>query len=316
VSNTASFEAIKIAYRLLAKKYHPDKNPDNKFAEEHFKEIQQAYAVLSNPEKRSNYDLKISYRKPFTRQKQNAQYAANSYQYAQQQAQQKRQDQTKRKPQTAERSKTESRQILVSIGIAFILLYFIISYNTGKKNRAMMESKDINQITELQNRSNQQQTTIEKTEVPAIDDYASPYNIFFGEALFNEGSRNNIIIHNSDESEAIICLVESKTPMRTIRNRYLNAGSTLKMDNIPDGEYFLKIYYGTNWDTTKTFINNKIKGGFKNEIGFVEMNIEKNVLKMKQKESTSTTSFSTYEIGINPHQTKGIKIITAEQFFK
>jgi hypothetical protein len=88
------------------------------------------------------------------------------------------------------------------------------------------------------------------------------------------------------------------------------------MDNIPDGEYFLKVYYGTNWDTAKTFINKEIRGGFKNEIGFVKLNIEKNILKMKQKESSSTTAFSSYEIGINPHQKKGVKIITAEEFFK
>ena len=317
VNTTASFEAIKVAYRLLAKKYHPDKNPDNRAAEEHFKEIQQAYAVLSNPEKRSKYDLKMSSRTPFSRQKQNAQYSASSYQYAQQQAQQKRQEQPKGKTKNTERSKTESHQILVSIGIAFILLYFIISYNTGKKSESTPISKEeINQIDQKQNKVNQQQNSIEKVEEPAIDDFASPYTNFFGEAVFNEGSRNSIIIHNSGESEAIICLVENKNFKKTIRNRYLNLGNSLKMDNIPDGEYFLKVYYGTNWDTAKTFINKEIRGGFKNEIGFVKLNIEKNILKMKQKESSSTTAFSSYEIGINPHQKKGVKIITAEEFFK
>lgn len=52
----ASPEAIKKAFRKLAVKYHPDKNPGDKKAEDHFKEINEAYAVLSDPEKKSQYD--------------------------------------------------------------------------------------------------------------------------------------------------------------------------------------------------------------------------------------------------------------------
>lgn len=52
----ASAEDIKRAYRKLAKKYHPDLNPDNKEAEENMKEVNGAYEVLSDPEKKSRYD--------------------------------------------------------------------------------------------------------------------------------------------------------------------------------------------------------------------------------------------------------------------
>lgn len=56
VSRTATVDEIKSAYRKLAMKYHPDRNPDNKEAEEKFKEAAQAYEVLSDEQKRGQYD--------------------------------------------------------------------------------------------------------------------------------------------------------------------------------------------------------------------------------------------------------------------
>ena len=56
VSKSAQKDEIKKAYRKLALKYHPDRNPDNKAAEDKFKEAAEAYEVLSTPDKRQKYD--------------------------------------------------------------------------------------------------------------------------------------------------------------------------------------------------------------------------------------------------------------------
>src|SRR3984957_1788834 len=56
VSRTAGVKDIRAAYRKLARKYHPDLNPGDKSAEEKFKQIQEAYEVLSDTKKRQVYD--------------------------------------------------------------------------------------------------------------------------------------------------------------------------------------------------------------------------------------------------------------------
>ena len=60
VTKTSSAEEIRKAYRKLARKYHPDLNPGNSTAEQKFKEINQAYEILSDSEKRAAYDMERS----------------------------------------------------------------------------------------------------------------------------------------------------------------------------------------------------------------------------------------------------------------
>lgn len=62
IHNSASKDEIRKAYRTLARKYHPDSNPGNKEAEEKFKEINDAYVILSDEKKKEQYDHDASMR--------------------------------------------------------------------------------------------------------------------------------------------------------------------------------------------------------------------------------------------------------------
>jgi DnaJ-class molecular chaperone len=136
INATANQQEIKAAYRELAKKYHPDKNINNKSAEDYFKEIQQAYSVLSNHAKRKKYDLSISFGNTYyqttssAKQKQYTPYTGNAYQYAQQQAGATHHQQYEtKKPVEYKKDVTERNQLLICVAIAVVLLYFIVSYS-------------------------------------------------------------------------------------------------------------------------------------------------------------------------------------------
>lgn len=310
VSANASFDELKLAYRNLAKKYHPDVNPNNKAAEDMFKEIQQAYDVLSNADKRSLYDVKQA-RKTTSGGPQyksnSAQYTGNAYQYAQQQAQRKNQFYSTVKPKPKKHDKTERYQILISVGIAFVLLYLIISYSSGTRT---VPAKASNLVV------SEKSVITKKPEAPQIiKTSATPYDSFWKDEYAEEGNQNSIWIENFEKSDAIVCLVQCNKPHRVIRHVFVNKNNYFEMSRIPDGNYSLKIYYGNNWDTAQKQANDKLVGGFTNELDFVEERTEKKCIKMQKVQTAQGYSYSHYQLNLNPDRVEGAKSISAEAFF-
>lgn len=129
VPNTANEDQIKQAYRALAMKYHPDKNPDNKIAEEKFKRISEAYSVLSDSQKRKEYDLSMS--NPFSSSGRTYTYNQNTNPFGEdffsyQWRQNRRDAQYENKREKEKISRTEAFKILIRgiiLTIAGLLLF-------------------------------------------------------------------------------------------------------------------------------------------------------------------------------------------------
>ena len=126
VHNKASVAEIKSAFRTLAKKYHPDKNIGNKAAEDVFKEIQQAYSILSDSGKRRKYDKSFEFSSTYyavSPEVRNKKHTDHDY-YNSASSTSKENNQKEEKF-----DKTEGYQFILSISIAILLLYFIVSYS-------------------------------------------------------------------------------------------------------------------------------------------------------------------------------------------
>ena len=114
VNQDASALEIKSAFRELAKKYHPDKNIGNKSAEDNFKEIQEAYSVLSNLAKRKKYDSGMGYKNTYLKSYSSVKPKTTS----------------EEKKEETKPDKSEQYYFLICIVVASILLYFIVNYSS------------------------------------------------------------------------------------------------------------------------------------------------------------------------------------------
>jgi curved DNA-binding protein CbpA len=170
ISTTASEEEIKIAYRNLAKKYHPDKHGSNKFYEEHFKKINTAYQTLSKKEKRSHYDLKLKYRATSANQ--------TTFRYRNATSNYKRTSMNATKAKHArendrKRQKKEKKKIYLITGLALICIVFfsIYFYNFMNEysaelalNKGVLQEKNKEYFSALESYSNALEYDDEFTE--------------------------------------------------------------------------------------------------------------------------------------------------------
>ncbi len=302
IRKSASADQIRLAYRALAKIHHPDRHPGNPEAGEKFKEISEAYTVLSDPDKRKKYDQKLYYAE---RQGSHAGTAFNSGSH---QKNRERKKQTRRPPPPPKPPTFRERMtpyFFVGLLLFFFLLTAIMLIVGPLESEEEKKYKNLPKIIYPE----------KKDSVVSIYSADSPYDAVFSEGVFFENN-NSIIITNTPHSEVVVCLKEANPPFRTIRNEYLAPGVVYRMNGVPNGKYLIKAYFGSEWDPELVLAGGKVKGGFKNADGFFEMKEPENLLDIRQQNSGLNIKYATYEVFlVNLHKQPG-RSISEEAFFK
>lgn len=132
----ASAEAIKKAYRLYAAKMHPDRNQNDAFFTDRFREIQEAYQILSDPVQKRNYDREIQAQKQYIDELLALRAREAELKHREQQL---RYEQQSRKWEEMEQQKLKVVQIVFFALFGFICLYLILYYVRPRYNTYQYE---------------------------------------------------------------------------------------------------------------------------------------------------------------------------------
>ncbi|MDW8297247.1 MAG: hypothetical protein RMJ97_10250 [Raineya sp.] len=159
---------------------------------------------------------------------------------------------------------------LIVIAVVFGIIFAIATNEKGSnyaKNSDYVTTKDrVLPKSETDNKpTSTTPTSVEsKFKGNKLPNGSSPYDMCFGEGIY--GGNAWILFKNSNASDAIVCLVNIQNG-RTIRNEYIQAGTNFKMTNLPSGTYYLKVFYGNDWNPEKENACG-FKGGFDTDSHF------------------------------------------------
>ena len=429
VSASATKAEIKAAYRKLAHKYHPDKNPDDTFSEQMFRDVKDAYETLSDDQKRGQYDN--ASRRQSSSKRESKQERARTYEPTPTQLVnriiinlQQIADQTKdavtslvktdviidyldkvltvdainlykaiseeqrRKliftivpllrflrgydqdeyanylvnivapdneliQEIHERLKSEkSKQTVTNIKgfvwsnpkLVGIAALFALIGLFGLFDNASFSGSDDYSYTPSSSRADVVDNEIDLRKLPEIDSLKresggsvfdaffgggkrppskwkgnglktgdSPYNVYFGAGLYDKQFQNRIKVLNGQGTDVIVCLTEYNGGKRTIRNEYIRAGESFEMTSIPNGTYYLKSFFGNDWNPDTMFMG-RIPGFFETRTGFSKSDNYDDLFRLEQ----DYYQYSTYEVTLYPVVNGNMEStpINAQDFFK
>ena len=268
LTDKATDQEIKVAYRQLAKRYHPDVNPGNLYAEERFKEISEAYNILSDPILRSAYDARKSYRAfvptpdPFNTKEPNNR-GRRKRTYNPEELERVR----ARNKMRTEAVMQKRKKLLKGMIITFALyLVATFSFEEWIEHKRQEESEQFKR--ELLAKLN---SPAEQQGPYRIKNLDSPYDRIFGSGVTMDQSPNSLIILNKFKA-SVICVTLSNDPQRTIRNEYIEAGNAFAMRELPNGSFLIKVYAGDVWDTARFKLQQEAIGGFRKDEGYYLVN--------------------------------------------
>lgn len=280
---------IKAAYWELAKKFHPDKNPGDPLIEEKFKEITEAYNVLSDPEKRRKYDLKFIYKSNAATGSSRAKKNRSRERYAESFA---------KKKKDAPLSKKEKRELYILFGsvISIVLLIVVMLIFSPEDDETKRKKELLGRIDSIQ------QILFPATDsatsaIPfGIKTADSPFDSIFQNTQYDDDSRNSIILKNSLNEDAVVLLINQKQNI-VIRNEFIAAHEIYRFTAIPDGYYYIMAYTGNDWNAEKTNPAFK-KGAFNTVKGYYIACMDNESIEMRQFHKGKTMYFTSAEIDL------------------
>lgn len=330
VSIDATNDEIKKAYRKLATKFHPDLNAGDKYFEERFKEIQQAYEVLSNSYSRSEYNNKLFnfYKERYTESSTNSSsYSSKNYKSEPNQSKNNTNTQSNNTQNSNGNNLGCLKMIIFALILSFIaFLWKECTRKTENTDYSITADKDsiasIDDTSAIPVRNDSVVNVVndsiygasEKLNKPQsffqLNNGDSPLNNCFGNGEFQ--GKAYITFKNSNETDAIVCLVDYNTD-ETVRNEYIRAGSDYTMRKIPSGTYFLKVYYGNDWNSEKkNFCDSN--GGFNVDESFSKSDRVDDLINIENSSSGYTTGTITLYKVENGNMSS--ETISEQEFFK
>jgi len=305
VSRIASQEEIKLAYRALAKRFHPDLNPGNRAAEERFKEITLAYDTLSDETSRKRYNLKQLYGGSVfaspTNPAQEKEEARKEYA--------KRMAYARHKEKKLAHEKSyRKRAIIIGICIAVLITIGLrIPGEQSERERRMQDFIDKNHGSFLHPEK-------AKNFVQSIQTADSPYDSIFGEGIYQDPTGHALHFSNQLKQDVVACLIDEKSPLRRMRNEFIRAGEWYTMAELPDGKYKLLLFKGKAWKPGALLLNNKVRGSFVRDTGFYSSSGYTIIMSKKQERDEDI--YMTRSISITDSLLTHLTPIHAREFFQ
>lgn len=264
----ASKQAIQEAYDRLSVELDPKKNNNHEFFIEEFQLIQEAYGALINntilPKSNNQTSTSPSINRNINNSKSQNNFGLKN---------------------DIINLFSGIKLIYILIAIIFILLLIkkcsSVDNNNYDNSNVETPAVDTSFVAPVDTTAAFADTTsvisdnIEFYETP--ENGYSPYDDYFGQGVYEEGTNNEFVIKNSNESDVIVCLIDYDTG-RKIRNEYIRKGSNFKMSKVPYGTYYLAWFSGNNW-SPNLVMNDNFVGGFQTDANFSKSDNPKDLMK-------------------------------------
>jgi curved DNA-binding protein CbpA len=283
----------------LANRYHPDVNAGAAGAEERFKEITEAYNILSDFSLRRAYDAKRL--RPFMYVPDDKQEKKDPRrkEYSEEDLERARDRHRKKTMANISRRKNILRGMIVTF-ILFMAASAAFENYIGEQREkdSLALSKKLDSLMKIR---------YVKTRIENMD---SPFDSVFGTA-YQSNSICRFVLYDQF-SDAVVCAEQADPPYKTVRNYFIYARNGFVMPGLPEGKYNIKLYTGYSWDMDKRSPGGKKTGGFKYNEKFFRVHGGPFVLSTKKTKTTDSCTSDT--IMLNPFLLK-FDTISREEFF-